>query len=155
MPRTVDQDPLQKFMFRVLVPGFPNIGFMKVGGLTRETNVVEYIEGMYQYAHKLAGREKINEMVFERGAFRESELEQVYFRTLQDHLHRMTITLEILNRYGDVRRAYTLAEAWASKIEVGDLDAASDEVIVDKMTIQFEYFLDDNNLDYQNRYTAG
>jgi phage tail-like protein len=127
-------------------------GFMKVGGLTRETNVVEYIEGMYQYAHKLAGREKISEMTFERGAFKESELEQIYFRTLKDHVHRTTITLEILNRYGDVRRTYTLAEAWASKIEIGELDATSDDVVVDKMTIQFEYFLDDNNMDYQKTH---
>ena len=149
MPRTVDQDPLQKFMFRILIPGFPDIGFMKISGITRETNVIEYIEGMFQYAHKLAGREKINELTFERGAFKESELEQIYFRTLHDHLHRTTITIEILNRYGDVRRTYVLAEAWASKVEVGELDAASDEVVVDKMTIQFEYFLNDNNLEYQ------
>jgi phage tail-like protein len=156
MPRTVDQDPLQKFMFRVSIPGYPQgLGFTKVGGLTKETNVIEYIEGMYQYPHKLAGREKISEMTFERGAFRENELETMFRRTLQDHLHRTTITIEILNRYGDVRRSYTLAEAWASKFEMGELDASSDDVIIDKMTIQFEYFLDDNNLDYQQRNSTG
>ena len=141
MPRTIDQDPLQKFMFRVIIPEFPEIGFTKVAGLSREIGVTEYLEGMYQYAHKLAGREKINEITLERGAYYEQEPEKVLGFTLQNHLHRTTITIQILNRFKEVRRQYILAEAWCNKVEIGDLDATSDEVIVDKMTIQFEYFL--------------
>ena len=35
MARTFANDPLQKFMFRVTIPGLPTgIGFQKVGGLT-------------------------------------------------------------------------------------------------------------------------
>lgn len=46
MARTIANDPLQKFMFRVTVPGLPTgLGFQKVGGLTREVGVVEYLEG--------------------------------------------------------------------------------------------------------------
>lgn len=149
MPRTVDEDPLQKFQFRVIVPGYPKMGFTKIANISRETNVVVYTEGCFQYSHKLAGREKIPSLTFERGAFKDSEMEQIYFDTLKDHLHRKTITIEILNRYGDVRRTYVLCEAWASKVEIGELDASSDEVIIDKLTIEFEYFLE-NNLDYQN-----
>lgn len=78
MARTIANDPLQKFMFRVTVPGLPTgLGFQKVGGLTREVGVVEYLEGLYQYTHKLPGREKVGEVTLERGSYATKELEAV------------------------------------------------------------------------------
>ena len=54
---------------------------------------------------------------------------------------RNTIILEKLNRYGETVRTYKLAEAWVSKWEGGDSDASSDDVAIEKITIQFEHFL--------------
>lgn len=141
--RSVASDPLQKFMFRLTVPGLPSgIGFTKIGGLTRETAVIEYLEGMYQYAHKLAGREKVGEIVCERGMYKEADAENHYKRVLTDPARRETMTIEILDRFGESRRTFKLAEAWFSKWEGSDLDAASDDVAIEKLTIQFEYFLE-------------
>ena len=140
--RTLANDPLQKFMFRVTVPGLPaGIGFQKVGGLSREVGVVEYLEGLYTYTHKLAGREKVGEVTLERGSYASKELEQAYTKILKDPKARNTVIIEILDRFGKAKRTYKLAEAWVSKWEGSDLDATSDDVAIEKITIQFEYFL--------------
>ena len=40
--RTMEADPLQSFMFKVSIPGLPTgVGFQKIGGLSREVEVVE------------------------------------------------------------------------------------------------------------------
>ena len=141
--RTIANDPLQKFMFRVTIPGLPTgLGFQKVGGLTREVGVVEYLEGLYQHTHKLPGREKVGEVTLERGAYATKELESMYKKVLTDSNIRSTVIIEILNRFGEAKRTYKLAEAWVSKWEGSDLDATSDDVAIEKLTLQFEYFLD-------------
>lgn len=143
MARTVANDPLQKFMFRVTIPGLPaGLGFQKVGGLNREVGVVEYLEGLYQYTHKLPGREKVGEVTLERGSYATKELEAQYKHALTNPNFRNTVIIEILNRFGEAKRTYKLAEAWVSKWEGSDLDASSDDVAIEKITLQFEYFLD-------------
>ena len=144
MPRTVDEDPIQKFMYRVRIPGYPaGLGFTKISSFKKEMNIVEYAEGMYEYFHKLAGRQKVTDITFERGAYRDYHMANLYFNTLRDPKHRTTVTIEILDRYGGTAREYILAEAWAASLETDGVDASSDDVVIDKMTIAFEYFLSD------------
>lgn len=140
--RTISEDPLQKFMFRVTFAGLPALGFQKVGGLTKEVGVVEYLEGLYSYTHKLPGREKVGEVTLERGAYANKDLEGLYKKALSKANNRTTVTIEILNRFGETKRTYKLAEAWVSKWEGSDLDATSDDVAIEKVTLQFEYFID-------------
>jgi phage tail-like protein len=130
-------------MFRVTIPGLPaGIGFQKVGGLTREVGVVEYLEGLYEHTHKLPGREKVGEVTLERGAYASKELEDLYKSILDvKTAKRSTVVIEILNRFGETKRTFTLEDAWVSKWEGSDLDATSDDVAIEKMTLQFERFL--------------
>lgn len=142
--RTIANDPLQKFMFRVTIEGLPTgLGFQKVGGLSREVGVVEYLEGLYQHTHKLPGREKVGEVTLERGSYANKDLEALYKKVLTNPEIRSTVTIEILDRFGATKRTYKLAEAWVSKWEGSDLDATSDDVAIEKLTVQFEYFLED------------
>ena len=55
---------------------------------------------------------------------------------------RQTIIIEVKNKFGETKRTYKLAEAWISKWEGSDLDAGSNDVAVEKMTIQYEYLID-------------
>ena len=73
--RTASLDPLQKFRFRVTIPGLPSeIGFQTVSGLSHEVGVAEYSEGGYEYTHKLPGKPTVSEVTCERGAYQDSAL---------------------------------------------------------------------------------
>lgn len=141
--RTTSVDPLQKFKFRLTIPGLPSgIGFQKVSGLTHEVGVTEYDEGGYDYTHKLPGRPKVGEVTAERGSYADDSFHNLLKETLTNPNMRNTVIFEQLNRFGETVRTYKLAEAWVSKWEGSDADAGSDDVAIEKLTIQFEYFLD-------------
>ena len=141
--RTASLDPLQKYRFRVTIPGIPSeIGFTTVDGLEYEVNSTESSEGGYEYTHKLPGKPSVGEVTCERGAFADNSFYDLVKQTLTNPDFRQTITIEHLDRFGEVQRTYKLAEAWVSKWEGSDLDADSDDVAIETITIQFEYFLD-------------
>ena len=142
MARTIQEDPLQSFMFKVTIAGLPTgVGFKKVSGLSREVAVVEYLENMYNHAHKLPGRESVGEITFERGMYVDDYLQSAYESVFNNNTCRITVTIDIMDRFGNIRRSFQLAECWFSKYEVADLDATSDEVIIETLTMQFESFL--------------
>ena len=114
--RTTSVDPLQKFKFRLTVPGLPSgIGFQKVSGLTHEVGVTEYDEGGFDYTHKLPGRQKVGEVTAERGSYADNSFQNLLKQTLTNPSMRNTVIFEQLNRYGETVRTYKLAEAWVSK----------------------------------------
>jgi len=140
--RTIMADPLQSFMFRVQIQGLPTgCGFQKVGGLSREVAVVEYLENMYEHTHKLPGRETVGEITFERGMYADNALQTQYETVFHNNTCRSTVVIQVCDRFSNIRRTFQLAECWFSKYEVGDLDATSDDVIIETLTMQFEYFL--------------
>ena len=142
MARTMESDPLQSFMFKVKINGLPTgVGFQKVSGISREVAVVEYLENMYDHTHKLPGRESVSEITFERGMYKDTHLQGLYTKIFNNKKTRSTVVLQICDRFGKVRREFQMAECWFSKYEVGDLDATSDDVIIETLTMQFEYFL--------------
>ena len=56
---------------------------------------------------------------------------------------RKTLIIEIMNKSGTAAmKTYKLAEAWVSKWEASDLDASSSDVAIEKITVQYESFLD-------------
>ena len=139
--RTSSEDPLQKFKFRVTIPGIPSqIGFQKVSGLSKEINVVEYDESAFEYTHKLPGKTKFGEVTMERGMFSDSSmLDQM--KVIQNPDYRTTMIVQLMDRFGNVQRTWKLAEAWISKWEGSDLDATSDDVAIETITVQYEYML--------------
>lgn len=141
--RTSAADPLVKFKFRMSIPGIPTtVGFQKVSGLNEEIAVTEYNEGGSDTTVKLPGRVKVGEVVCDRGMYADFDLRDLVKKTLTDPAFRGTVIIEHLDRYGATAKTYKLAEAWASKWEGTDYDATSDDVAIEKLTLQFEYFLD-------------
>lgn len=140
--RTIEADPLQSFMFRVSIPGLPTgVGFQKVGGLSREVEVVEYLENMYDHTHKLPGRETVSDVTFERGMYADDYLQGIYEKVFNNNTVRSTVVIQVCDRFGKIRREFKCAEAWFSKYECADLDATSSDVIIETLTMAFEYFL--------------
>lgn len=140
--RTIEADPLQSFMFRVSIPGLPTgVGFQKVGGLSREVEVVEYLENMYDHTHKLPGRETVSDVTFERGMYADDYLQGIYEKVFNNNTVRNTVVIQVCDRFGKIRREFKCAEAWFSKYKCADLDATSSDVIIETLTMTFEYFL--------------
>ena len=143
MARTTVLDPLQKYKFRVTSSGLPSgMGFQKVSGLSREVGVVEYTEGGFAHVHKLAGKEKVGEISLETGQFANKDLETAYKNCLSSPAYRTTLTIEQMDKFDVVKRTWTLNEAWVSKWEASDLDSSSEDAAIEKITVQFENFLD-------------
>lgn len=140
--RSFEADPLQAFRFRVSIPGIPSqVGFQKVGGLNREMEVATYIENMFNHEHKLPGREKVGDVTFERGMYADNYLKSQYESIFTNKANRTTVVIQIVDRFGNIRKEFKCAEAWFSKYELGDLDASSNDVIIETLTMVFEYFL--------------
>ena len=136
--RTIEADPLQSFMFKVSIPGIPTgVGFQKVGGLSREVEVVEYFENMYDHAHKLPGRESVSEVTFERGMYADDYLQGLYEKVFNNNTVRNTVVIQVCDRFGAIKREFKCAEAWFSKYECADLDATSSDVIIETLTMVF------------------
>ena len=139
---TIESDPLQSFMFKVSIPGLPTgVGFQKVSGLSREVEVIEYFENMSEHAHKLPGRESVGEVTFERGMYADDYLQTLYEKVFNNNAVRNTVVIQVCDRFGKIRREFKCAEAWFSKYECGDLDATSSDVVIETLTMVYEYLL--------------
>jgi phage tail-like protein len=142
--RTVTEDPIMKFMYRVTIPGLPDgMGFVSCSGLDEEVAVTEYHESGYQYAHKLPGRTSVSEVTLTRGEYLgDSQFKKLVKDSVTQNDIRRTIIIEKMHRHGQVARTYKLAEAWASRWEGSDYDATSDDVAIETLVIQFEHYLE-------------
>lgn len=137
--RTLEKDPLLAFCFQVSIAGLDaKIGFQKVSGLSREIEVIEYFESMYDHAHKLPGRESFGEVTFERGIFSDSSMVGKYEQVFKQNDMRQSVVVSIMDRFKNVRRKFTLYEAWFSKYELADLDATSSDVLIETLTLVYE-----------------
>lgn len=142
MARSRVNDPLLKHKYLVSIPGLPNgMGFSKVSNLKRELGVVEYSEGGYSHVHKLVGKEKVEAITLERGMFKGTEMEALYKKSLSDPNFRTTVTITLQDNQGTAQRTWKLAEAWVSSWEGTDFDSSSEDVAIEKITIEFEYYL--------------
>lgn len=137
--RTFTADPLQAFRFRVAISGIDSsIGFQKVGGMSREIEVATYLENMFEHEHKLPGRETFSEITFERGMYQDAALENAYKEIFTNSATRRDCTLNVVDRFGSIRRTFSFYECWFSKFEVADLDATSSDVLIETLTMVFE-----------------
>lgn len=147
--RTYTSDPLQSFRYRVvfIIDGRDNIemGFKKVGGLSKEIAVSEYVENVSDaITQKIPGRATVGEITFEKGMFANKSLYDE-FKTLLNGDTRFSTNVTILKRNGESAKTFSLFECWFSKWELADLDASSDDVLVETLTMQCER-LDDTTI---------
>lgn len=143
MARTFAEDPLQKFNFTIAIDGLPaSVGFQKISGLAREIGVATYSEAGYDTEHKLKGRQVGGQLTCERGAYASKDLENLFTEALSDEGARKDITITLQDRNGNAKRSWRASECWVSKWEIDDLDATSDDVIIEKLTIEYEKLSD-------------
>ena len=140
-------DPYRKFRFRVDVPGFDHMGFSKVGGLNEESGTVDYREGdMVAVPRKLMGRTTYEDVTLERGAGPANDFRlwrQDVFRAenggdADAEACRKEVTVTLMDKQGNDVRRWVLHSAWPRRIEVEEMDASTDDVLIEKIILANE-----------------
>lgn len=137
MARTMANDPIQQFRFKIEIGGV-EFGARTVSGLEKEVEVAEYAEGGYTATRKLPGRATTSVISIERGAFRDRKIAQYVQDTLTKANFRMDVVVIEQDRTGKGIRQWVCSEAWASKFTAPEKDATSSDVSVDKIELQYE-----------------
>lgn len=144
-----------KHLFLVQVPGGWSAGFQSMTELGHETTVIEYNEGGSLIPWKLPGRVTVPDVTLSRGA---STSKKFYEWALQ--VSNITVgafptrgnglvtpfylkDLKVIQMDRDAQtqlRVWRLRNAWPNKVIVGDWDAGADEVIIEQLTLAFDFY---------------
>jgi len=143
-------DPYKAFNFRVTITGkknFAKFGFTRVTGLKATTDVVEYRDGndLSITPRKSAGLVKYDPVTLERGMSEDTDMMdwlQLNARTngsgaSNDSQMLCTVKIELLDRDRAVVKTWELLDAWIADYEIGELDASSSAVLIERMVINY------------------
>ena len=118
--------------------------FTACSGLSLEFEVMEQKamtkEGK-QVVLSAPGRAKYTEVVFKRGFTPDKTLMEWATKVSEakEKTPYKTGAIVVLDRQGKEVARFSLLNMWPSKISVSDLDAASDSMMVEELTIQHEF----------------
>jgi phage tail-like protein len=144
-----------KHQFLVYIGTTISAAFQKCSELSQETAKIEYWEGGSTIPWKVPGRTTITDVTLERGAsssvsfynwaMQVSDASVGRFPTrgagdLTD-LYMQEVLIEQKDRDGTSDLAiWRLKSAWPQKFVAGDWDATADEVVIESLTLTFDFF---------------
>jgi phage tail-like protein len=139
-------DPLRNFKFTVDIAGFPGsaLGFSKVSGLSSEVEVIEYREGGDTTTNrKFPGQVSFGNVTLERGVTTDSDLVD-WLNSIFDpslgpdqagDIERFDVTITVKSKQGTIQRQFKLLEAFPASREITDLDAGSNEILIESLEL--------------------
>ncbi len=140
MPESGDRtDPYGAFNFLVEIDGVTVAGFSEVGGLSCESDVVEYRKGDGDITvTKLPGLKKFTNVSLKRGFTAGEELWN-WRKTVMDGVtERQSGTIVLLNEAREAAIKWTFREGWPSKWEGPAFNAKTSEVAIETLEIACE-----------------
>ena len=129
--------PLPKFHFRVEWGG-TDFAFTEVSGLTKESEVIEYRDGLSPEFHKtkMPGLQKLSNITLKRGTFKGKNEFQQWMSTISlNTVERRDVTISLLNEKHEPVVTWKVKQAWPVKIQSSDLKADGNEVAIETMEI--------------------
>ena len=132
--------PLPKFHFEVDWGG-TRIGFTEVTGLSVETEVIEYREGISpEYSKiKMPGMQKFGNITLKRGTFNSDNEYYEWWNSVKlNTIERRDIIIKLLNEEHEPVMAWKIKNAWPSKVQSSDLKADGNEVAIETIEIVHE-----------------
>jgi phage tail-like protein len=151
-------DPYKGFKFRVKWDGKYVAGVSRVSGLRRFSEVVLHREGGGPSTdHKAPGRTEFDPITLERGVTHDPAFEdwvsKVWaFGATQGHEvalkdFRKEVRIELYNEAGQEVKAWNVFRCWPSAYQaLSDLDADSDAVAIESLTLQNEGWIRDETV---------
>jgi phage tail-like protein len=132
--------PMPVFHFEVDWEG-TRIGFTEITGLKVTTGVIEYREGVNPEYHvqKMPGMQKFETLTMKRGIFKtDNEFYEWWNTVALNTIQRRDITVQLLDENHDPVMIWNIKNAWPTSVEGPGLNAKSDEVAIETLTVAFE-----------------
>jgi len=138
----------KKFKFLVDIDGFLSAAFQKASELSVEAANVQYHEGGAVIPNKSPGRLTFSDVTLERGATSDLEL-YTWMKQVADaaagagqidNKYKREVEIVQQDRDNSVLRRWVLSQAWPTKFVAGDWDNESDEVVINSVTLTYDFF---------------
>jgi phage tail-like protein len=145
-PRVFDK----KFAFLLQIDGFAWAGFAKCSSLKATIAQVKHYEGGTLLPSKSLGRTEYADLTLERGATRGDADMYTWFTMamagpanlgVKEVAYKRHADLVQLDRDGEVLKRYTLMGCMPTEFEAGEWDNNSDENVIEKLVIAYDYFI--------------
>jgi phage tail-like protein len=132
-------DPFRGFNFLVEIDDVTVAGFSECGGLTTETDVVEYRTGAEDITvRKLPGLKKFTNITLKRGFTNGKELWDWRKKVLDGKTERKSGSIVLLNEERKPAIRWNFREGWPSKWEGPALNAKTNDVAIESLEIAHE-----------------
>ncbi|MFF0097520.1 phage tail protein [Streptomyces canus] len=140
MPATgARNDPYSAFNFIVEIDGVIVGGFAEAGGLTAETDIIEYRNGDEDITvRKLPGKAKYPNITLKRGFTDSRELWEWRRRVIEGRTERRSGSIQLLDEARQPALRWNFREGWPSKWEGPALNAKNNDVAIENLEIAHE-----------------
>jgi len=129
-------------MFTLEIDGVELARFQNVGGLSWETEVVEMkVSDKQGKVHfiKRPGQTKYPDVTFKRGLSTDDKLLKWYKTVLDGKVERKSGSIVVYDGAGVELDRWNFENAWPSKWSASDLDAGSDAIVIEEVTLAVEH----------------
>jgi phage tail-like protein len=133
-------DPYRAFNFKLEIGGVTEGHFTEVSGLGAKITPISYREaGNNQVVHYVPGRVEYSEITLRYGLTRSRELFEWFKTGVAGHVQRKNLSILLFDADGttEVMR-WNLVNAWATEWRGALLDAHSQEVAIESLTLVCE-----------------
>ena len=138
--------PFTGFHFLVVFEIFPQVPndfrFQEVSGLNVTVNVDTYNEGgENRFVHRLPGRTSYQDLVLKRGMTLVSGVTAWCIDAIENFNYQPTnMLISLLNEDHLPVSSWYIANAYPIKYEISGLNAENGQIVVESMTLRYEYY---------------
>ncbi len=129
-------------LFALEIEGVEIARFTGVGGLGYEAEVVEFQDTLSDgkvVTRKRPGRISYNDITLSRGLSADNALVDWYQTVLDGAVERHNGSVVLYGTAGEEVGRWNFENAWISAWSASDMDAGSDEIVIEEITITHEY----------------
>ena len=139
----------KKFRFSVRIDGFGSMSFSKMSVLKQKVNVTKHREGGSMLPNKSAGLADFDPVTLERGATRDRDM-YIWAKMvlnapadagLTDVAYKRHADVIQRDRDGRILKQWSLFNAWPTEFSAGEWDNASDDVVIESMVLEYDYYI--------------
>jgi phage tail-like protein len=133
--------PLPKFYFSVCLGGV-EVPFQEVSGLDIENEASEYRAGNSKpfSVIQMPGLQRTGTVTLKKGVFTNDNAFWDWFKAIKmNTINRSSVTIKLLDETGATTMAWTLTNAFPTKVRGSDLRSEGNEVAVESVELSYEH----------------